>query len=132
MKYIIFSICLFFFSFGCSPYEAARLTGIGVRPFRTKGEIYSQDFKKNIIDCYYQVEEIIEKLEAIPYRGSSNKGFLVSFGYNKIFPSASHSTEVIIFFNWLDANITKVKVSSLNYTLSKFVSEKIFQELAKN
>ncbi len=131
-KYIIFLISLLFFVSGCSPYEIARLTGIGVKPFRTKGKIYSQDFNKTIIDCYHQVEGFIEKLEAISYRGSPSKGFLVSFGYNKALPSVSHSTEVAIFFNWLDENKTKIEVSSLNYDLSKFVSEKIFQELAKN
>jgi hypothetical protein len=132
MKYIFFLISLFFFISGCSPYATARLTGIGVKPFRNKGEIYSQDFNKPTVDCYHQVEEFIEGLGAISYRGSANEKFLVSFGYSKIFSSASHSTEVAIFFNWLAENKTEVEVSSLNYNLSKFVSEKIFQELAKN
>lgn len=132
MKYIILLVYLFFFILGCSPYETARLTGIGVRPFKTKGEIYSQNINKSIIDCYHQVENFIEELGAVSYRGSSSKGFLVSFGYNKILPSASYSTEVAIFFSWLDENVTKVEVSSLNYNLSKLVSDKIFQELAEN
>lgn len=132
MKYIILLVYLSFFILGCSPYETARLAGIGTKPFKTKGEIYSQNINKGLIDCYYQVEDFIEELGAISYRGSSSKGFLVSFGYEKILPSASHSTEVAIFFSWLDENVTKVEVSSLNYNLSKLISDKIFQELAKN
>ncbi|MCF7893631.1 MAG: hypothetical protein K9L84_01015 [Candidatus Omnitrophica bacterium] len=129
MKYIIFFIFIFSSFLGCSPIETARLTGIGIKPFKTKGKIYSQNFKKDIIKCYHQTKGIIEELGAILYRGSSKESFIVSFGYSKIFPSASHSTEVAIFFNWLDKDKTEVKVSSLNYNLAKFISEKIFEKL---
>ncbi|MCF7871152.1 MAG: hypothetical protein K9L95_03295 [Candidatus Omnitrophica bacterium] len=131
MKYIILVIFLSLSFSGCFPYETARLAGIGVRPFKTKGKIYSQNFEKDIADCYHKVEKIIKGLEAIPYRGSLNKGFIISFGYTNVFPSANHSTEVAVFFNWLNENKTKVEVSSLNYNLAKFISEKIFQKLAE-
>ncbi|MCF7874937.1 MAG: hypothetical protein K9L87_03420 [Candidatus Omnitrophica bacterium] len=129
MKYIIFFIFVLSSFLGCFPYETARLAGIGVKPFKTKGKIYSQNFKKDIIKCYHQTEEIIKELGANLYRGSSRKSFIVSFGYSEVFPSANHSTEVAIFFNWLDVNKTEVQISSLNYNLAKFVSKKIFSSL---
>lgn len=131
MKYIIFFIFVLSSFLGCFPYETARLAGIGVKPFKTKGKIYSQNFEKDIIKCYHQVEGIIKELGANLYRGSSRKSFIVSFGYSEVFPSANHSTEVAIFFNWLDENKTEVEVSSLNHKLSDFISKKIFQKLAE-
>jgi hypothetical protein len=116
---------------GCFPYETARLAGIGIKPFKTKGKIYSQNFEKDITKCYRQVEDIIKELGANLYRGSSRKRFIVSFGYSEVFPSANHSTEVAIFFNWLDENKTEVEVSSLNHKLSDFISKKIFQKLTE-
>lgn len=129
MKYAILVIFLSLSFSGCFPHETARLMGVGVKPFKVKGKVYSQNFEEDIFDCYYQIKEIIKGSEAIIYRGSPNKGFIISFGYTDIFPSASHSTEVAVFFNWLDENKTEIEVSSLNHNLAKFISEKIFKKL---
>ncbi|MFO8053487.1 MAG: hypothetical protein R6U54_05985 [Candidatus Omnitrophota bacterium] len=129
IKYVIFSILLLSSFLGCSPYETARLTGLGIKPFKTKGDIYSQTFEKDLTTCYKEAEKIIENFEALLYRGSLKEGFIVSLGYNQIFPSASYATEVALFFNKIDENKTKIQISSLNHNLSEFISEKIFQEL---
>lgn len=131
MKYLITILIIFIFFTSCSPLETARLTGIGLKPFKTKGEIYSQTFEKDLIACYRETEEIIKDFEALFYRGSLEKGFMVTMGYNQIFPAASYSTEVALFFTWINENKTKIEISSLNHNLSEFISEKIFEKLAR-
>lgn len=129
MKYLIIIFVITFSFASCSPLETARLTGMSLKPFKTKGKIYSQTFEKDLSTCYKETEKIIKSFEALLYRGSLKKGFIVSMGYNQIFPSASYSTEVALFFTGVDKNKTKIQISSLNHNLSEFISEKIFQEL---
>ncbi len=129
MKYLITILIIFIFLTSCSPLETARLTGIGLRPFKTKGKVYSQTFEKDLVTCYKKTEKIIKSFEALLYRGSPKKGFIVSMGYNEIFPAASYSTEVALFFTGVDENKTKIEISSLNHNLSEFISQKIFEEL---
>lgn len=129
MKYLITIFIIPLLLTSCSPLETARLAGMSLKTFKTKGKVSSQTFEKDKATCYKQAEKIIKDLEAILYRGSLKKEFIVSMGYNQIFPAASYSTEVALFFQEIDKNKTKIQISSLNHNLSEFISEKIFNEL---
>lgn len=110
----------------CSPLETARMLGAGTKLFRTDGKIYSQTFKKNLITCYNEVLLAIKKLEAKRWRGSFKKHFIVASNFNAVFTQCNNSTDVAVFFQYQGPDETKVEVSSLNYPLSEFASEKLF------
>ncbi|MBN3039603.1 MAG: hypothetical protein JW867_00575 [Candidatus Omnitrophica bacterium] len=128
MKKIFFYLLILSFLIGCSPRETARVLGIGVSPFKTSGKIHSKVVDKDIFTAYRDTERLLRDLTATPYRGSASKGFMVvrdfSFSYGGRCPD---STEVAVFFEEVDATKTQIQVSSLNYGLSDFVAEKIFE-----
>ena len=116
---------------GCSTLEFSRLVGVGTRPFHEKGKVYSATFTRNYFLCYDEALKILKGLQASFYRGERRKNFIITYGFDKVAPQCSESTEVAIFFTELGAFKTKVEVSSLNYYLSEFVSAEIFKELNK-
>jgi hypothetical protein len=127
----IYILILVLFFAGCSPLEIGNVFGIGTKAFREKGKIYTKTFEKDIFSCYTQTRKFLEHIGASFYRGSRKKNFMVMTHFNGIFLQCNESTEVAIFFKEIDKFKTNVEVSSLNYSLSEFVSAKLFKELEK-
>ncbi len=127
MKKIIFIFFLFILS--CSPWEVARLAGIGVEPFKTEGKVYTKIIHKDPATAYEQVLTIMGDLGANFYRGSPRKKFLIMTNFKPVFRQCSESTEVAVFFTEVKEKETKVEVSSLNHSLSEFVALELFKGL---
>lgn len=104
--------------------------GIGTKPFKEKGKIYSKVFDEDMAACYNKTITILRELKATPYRGSLNKRFIVALHFHNSFPVVNETTEVAVFFKNIDGK-TNVEVSSLNYSLSEFAAEKIFSGLTE-
>jgi len=124
MKRIILVFLLF--SLGCSPLEVSRLLGVGTGRFRKHGKIYSKVFDMDFFSCYAKITQGVKGMEASFYRGGRKEGFLVTIGFNKVFPQCSESTEVAIFFTEIESLKTRVEVASFNYSLAEFAASKIF------
>ena len=127
MRKIIFLII--FFCIGCSPLEISRLIGVGTKPFREQGKVYTKIVDKEHLAIYDDVIRLLIQLNASIYRTDKKKSFIVAINFNDSFKQSSGSTEVAIFFNTIDGNKTQIEVSSLNHLLAEFVSMKLFAEL---
>lgn len=123
----IFLIFLLFFV-SCAPLEISRLLGVGTRPFREQGKVYSKVFDKDFFSCYAQITKRLKKMGVSFYRGRKKKNFLITTGFNNIFSQCSESTEVAIFFTEIENLKTRVEVASLNYSLAEVAASKIFDD----
>lgn len=121
----IFLIFLLFFV-SCSPLELSRLFGAGTRCFREQGKVYSRVFDMDFFSCYAQITQKLKEMRVSFRRGGRKEGFLVTAGFNKVFPQCNESTEVAIFFTEPGNFKTRVEVTSLNYALAEFAASKIF------
>ena len=110
---------------GCSPLEIARVMGVGTKPFRAEGEIYSKTFDKDYFTCYENIYSGLKGLGAHFYRGSRKQGFIVATHFNSVFAQSSESTEVAVFFQEISSTKTRVEISSLNHELSQFLAVKL-------
>ncbi len=120
-----------FFLLACSPLEVARLFGIGTKPFKTAGKVYTEVVDRDYFSAYDEVFKLFGSLRANFYRGSRQKGFAVFTNLNTSFPQCNESTEVAVFFSEIEPQKTKIEISSLNHHLSQFVAEYIFKGLKK-
>jgi len=127
MKKIIFLII--FFCIGCSPLEISRLLGVGTKPFREQGKVYTKVINKKHLDSYNQVVIFLSSLKASVYRTNKEKSFIVAVNFNASFKQSTNATEVAMFFTPIDENKTQIEVSSLNHFLADFVSTKLFTEI---
>ena len=126
MKKIFLIFLLFFVS--CAPLEISRLLGVGTRPFREQGKVYSKVFDMDYFSCYGQITQKLKKMGVSFYREGKKEGFLITTGFNNIFPQCNESTEVAIFFIELENLKTRVEVASLNYSLAEVAASKIFDD----
>jgi len=126
MKIILLIFLLFCIS--CAPLEVSRLLGVGTRPFKEQGKVYSKVFDKDFFSCYAHITKRLKKMGVSFYRGRKKKNFLITTGFNSIFSQCSESTEVAIFFTEIENLKTRVEVASLNYSLSEFAASKIFDD----
>lgn len=124
MKRIILVFLLF--SLSCSPLELSRLFGAGTRCFREQGKVYNKVFDRDFFSCYAQIVQKLKEMQVSFYRGGRKEGFLVTTGFNKVFPQCNESTEVAIFFTEPESLKTRVEIASLNYSLAEFAASKIF------
>jgi hypothetical protein len=129
MKRLILVFILFLLS--CAPAEFARLMGVGLKPFKEQGKVYSKDIDKNKSYCYQRVKDLTKGMQAQVYRRSKSEDFIVAIGFNAAFKQCNSSTEVAIFFTELDSGQTKVEVASLNYSLAEFIAPKLFEGIEK-
>lgn len=125
-------IVIFIFSFlclACSPLEVVRLFGMGTRPFKEKGKIYTKTINKSFFESYDAVVDSFGQMQANLYRGSRREGFIIFINLNVSFPQANESTEVAVFLRESGPENTQIQVSSLNHSLSDFVAKELFERL---
>jgi hypothetical protein len=129
----LFVYCFLVFCFlACSPAETARVLGFGVKPFKNNGKMHTQTIDQDFFTTYKQIETILREMSATIYRSSSKKGYIVANNFHTSFQDRClSSTEVGIFLSEDGLDKTQVEISSLNFSLSDFVAEKIFTELKK-
>ena len=126
MKKIVLIFLLFCIS--CSPLEMSRILGVGTKPFREKGKVYTKDFNINFFASWEQIRNDLDEMGSRFYRGNHKKGFIVAIGFDSIFKQCNSSTEVAVFLKELEFGKTQVEVASLNHLLANFVASKLFNE----
>lgn len=126
-----FGLLLLAFTLACSPLEVVRLFGIGTRPFKTKGKVYSKVADQDFFSTYNTVVAAFGELKANYYRGSRRDGFIIFTNLNVSFPQANSSTEVAVFLGESGPKQTRIEVSSLNHSLAEFTAKKLFERLDK-
>ncbi len=129
MKKISLVLFCIFLAAGCSPFETARVLGIGTKPFKEQGKVYTKVFNKDFFSCYRQAYRCFTDMGAHFYRGSRIKGFFVFTHFNSSFKQCNESTEVAVFFKDLKPLETEVQVSSLNYSLAEFTAAELFRRM---
>ncbi len=122
--------------FGCGMAETMRLFGFSLKPFKTQGKIYEKEVDRQLSEVFEDTVETLKDMKVTIHRKNLKQRYIVAFDFHHAYGSrTSASTEVAVFFEKLDFEkgypVTRVNVSSLNYGLSEFVSEKIFQALAE-
>ncbi len=120
------------FLFSCSPFETARVLGFGLKSLKDNGKTHVQTIDKDFFTTYKETNYILQEMQAIVIRKSRKRGYIVANNFNRSFDERClSSTEVGIFLSEDGLSKTQVKISSLNFSLSDFVAEKIFTELKK-
>ena len=122
--FLIIFVCI-----GCSPLEISRLLGVGTKPFRMQGKVYTKIVDEGHLASYDEVARFLVRLRASVYRTNKEKNFIIAINFHTSFKQSTGSTEVAIFFTTIDENKTQIEVSSLNHLLAEFVSTKLFVEL---
>ncbi len=106
----------------------AVLFGTNVRALSEIKEGHVKVFDKDVSYCYERTRFLLTKWDAVAYDKIRNE-YIVVMELENIFPSCINTTELGIFFTEIEPHKTEVKVTSLNYNLSKYVSNKLFYYL---
>lgn len=92
---------------------------------------YTRTFDKDPGRCYELTAKAMHEWDAVVFQQKKND-YIVGMEFEKIFASCINTTEVGIFFTSSAPHKTEVKVTSLNYNLSQFVSLKLFDYIDKD
>jgi len=106
----------------------AVLFGTDVRGLSEVKEEHVKVFDKDVSYCYERTRFILTKWGAVAYDKIRGE-YIVAMKLDRVFPSCIDTTELGIFFTEIEPHKTEVKVTSLNYNLSKAVSRKLFYYL---
>lgn len=106
----------------------AVLFGADVKGLSEIKEAHVKVFDKDVPSCYERTRFILTRWGAVAYDKVRNE-YIVAMELEKVFPSCINTTELGIFFNEIEPNKTEVRVTSLNYNLSKAASRKLFYYL---
>ena len=117
-------LSLVIFVGGCS------FLGASVRTLKGCKVRYSETFDKDVSYCYDKTIGALKEAQAGVYE-TRKDDYIIAMNFNKtVFKACINTTEVGIFFTAEGPHKTRIDVSSLNYNLSKAVSEKIFGNIA--
>jgi len=67
--------------------------------------------------------EVAGSLEVYEYLSDRDEGYLVTMGYDRMFPACIDTTEVGFFLSAASGRETDLKIVSLNHALARFVSD---------
>lgn len=90
---------------------------------------YSKSFDKDVRYCYKTTKDFLDKWKAYVWYEQENS-YLIVIKLNKIYKGCIDTTELGIFFTEEGPQKTQIEVSSGNYNLSKYVSEKLSEYIA--
>lgn len=102
--------------------------GTDVRALSEIKEEHVKVFDQDASYCYERTRFILTKWGAVAYDKIRGE-YIVAMKLDKVFPSCIDTTELGIFFTAIEPHKTEVKVTSLNYNLSKYISNKLFYYL---
>jgi hypothetical protein len=94
-------------------------------------EAHVRTFDKSISDCYKLTTKALSRWGAVIFQRSVDD-YIVAMEFDKVFRSCINTTEVGIFFAEMGDGKAGVRVTSLNYNLSQFVAEKLFNYIEKD
>ena len=115
---------------------AALLTGCAVFGSDVQGlsdikEAHTKVFDKDIHSCYDLASKALKKWEAVIFQQRKDD-YIVAMEFEKVFRSCINTTGLGIFFTQTGPHTTEVKVQSLNYNLSQFISQHLFNYIEKD
>lgn len=87
----------------------------------------SEEFPMSLEKCFSLTEEILDSVDANVYLKSPDKAYLAAMNFER----AVDTTQAGVFFTRLDAQHTKIEVSSMSPRLAEEVAEIIFSGLRK-
>jgi len=143
-KFLIIISIIFLSSCAHGPVESVKsILGVSTRALeeaRANGSYMVFDAELNA--CYNKTLEVLREFPAKVYMQNRTKGIIVAMGFrnntfgvkdanisNDPLNEIIDTTELGIFFTKINANSTKVELSSLSTSLLEFSSEKIFKNL---
>ena len=115
---------------------AALLAGCAVFGSDVQGldnikEAHKKVFGKDISRCYKLTTVALKKWHAVRFQKYKD-GYIVAMEFEKVFRSCINTTEVGIFFTETEPHKTEVKVTSLDYNLSRFIAPRLFDYIEKD
>ena len=94
-------------------------------------DAHTQVFDKDLSRCYELTAQALKKWNAVIFQEYKD-GYIVATELEGVFRSCINTTELGIFFNETAPHKTEVKVTSLNYSLSRFIAPKLFDYIEKD
>lgn len=115
---------------------AASLSGCALMISDVQGlydikEAHIRVFDKSISRCYQLTHGALKTWQAVAYHQSVDD-YIVAMELEKAFKSCINTTELGIFFTEISPGKTEVKVTSLNYNLSRSIAVKLFEYIEKD
>ena len=122
-------------------FTGCALFGSDARGLRAIKEAHTKVFDKDAASCYELTAKALSKWKASIFQQSKND-YIVAMEFESVFKNCIDTTELGIFFTPLEKssltgftqtapNKTEVKVTSLNYNLSRFISHNLFNYIEK-
>ncbi|MFA5090489.1 MAG: DUF3568 family protein [Candidatus Omnitrophota bacterium] len=100
--------------------------GVSTRALEeARKDAISKTFNYDYFTCYTQTIDALKRMKAYVYQEDIKKRFIA------IYVTSEDTTAVGIFFTEVDANNTKIEVSSLSTYAKEFISNKLFLDLMK-
>lgn len=124
LKIIVISMLSASFT-GCAAF------GSDVRGLFDIKEAHTKVFDRGVPRCYELTAQFLKRWNAVIFQQSEGD-YIVAMELETVFRSCINTTEVGIFFTAVAPQKTEVKVTSLNYNLSQFISDKLFDYIEKD
>ena len=117
---------------GCiiASFTGCALFGSGVQGLRAIKEAHMKVFDKDPASCYELTAKALSNWKAVIFQYRKND-YIVAMEFESVFKNCINTTELGIFFTQTAPNKTEVKVTSLNYNLSRFISRNLFNYIEK-
>jgi len=106
---------------GCGVFRWAAGTSLSRLRAEEKGR-FALDLPLDSAAAFALVTSVVGEIRVTQYLSDFEDGYLVTMGYQRIFPSAIDTTEVAFFFTPAAAS-TRLEIVSLNNALSRFVAD---------
>ena len=112
-------------------FAGCAILGSDVKGLRDIKEAHVKVFDKDISGCYELTAKALKKWEAVRFQQRKDD-YIVAMEFEKVFRSCINTTELGIFFTRTAPHQTEVKITSLNYSLSQFISQQLFNYIEKD
>ena len=104
--------------------------GSDVQGLRNVKVAHTKVFDKDLPYCYELTAKALSAWNAVIFQQRKDD-YIIAMELDKVFKSCIDTTELGIFFTVVNPQKTEVKVTSLNYNLSQFVAQKLFDYIDK-
>ena len=92
---------------------------------------HTKVFDKEMHYCYDLTAKALSSWGAVIFQQRKDD-YIVAMEFERIFRGCINTTEVGIFFTQTGPHKTEAKVTSLNYNLSQFIAQKLFDYIEKD
>ncbi len=105
--------------------------GADVQGLSEVKEAHAKIFDKDVSGCYRLATEALHKWGAVRFQRYKDN-YIIAMEFEGVFRGCTNTTELGIFFTETEPHKTEVKVTSLNYSLSQLISQKLFEYIEKD